>query len=197
MINVSKMLTYKILMELFMNSITYLKKIFYLSVLAFFNIALAATLTLKNTQAKVYFSPNGGCQEAINYTINTAQNVILVQAYTFTSAPIAHALKQAHKRGVKVLIILDRSQMTGRYSGITYLQNAGIPIWIDSKHAIAHNKVMIIDNEIVITGSFNFTKAAEKSNAENLLIIKNDELAKLYIDNWQEHKIHCEQVLHN
>ena len=72
----------------------------------------------------------------------------------------------------------------------TFLANSKIPTFIDSIHAIAHNKVIIIDKNTVITGSFNFTKAAESKNAENLLIIKSDEIAKLYIENWKNHKEH-------
>jgi phosphatidylserine/phosphatidylglycerophosphate/cardiolipin synthase-like enzyme len=72
------------------------------------------------------------------------------------------------------------------------MAHAGIPTHIDSAHAIAHNKIMIIDKETVITGSFNFTKAAEEKNAENLLIIKSKELAAIYIDNWYKHKQHSE-----
>jgi len=63
---------------------------------------------------------------------------------------------------------------------------------IDAQHAIAHNKVIIIDGETVITGSFNFTKAAEEKNAENLLVIRDKKLAELYIKNWQEHEKHSE-----
>jgi phosphatidylserine/phosphatidylglycerophosphate/cardiolipin synthase-like enzyme len=70
--------------------------------------------------------------------------------------------------------------------------NAGISTFIDDKHAIAHNKIIIIDRETVITGSFNFTKAAEEKNAENLLVIKSKELAKVYMDNWYKHKEHSE-----
>jgi len=51
---------------------------------------------------------------------------------------------------------------------------------------------MIVDRETVITGSFNFTKAAEEKNAENLLIIRNKELAKVYIENWYKHREHSE-----
>jgi phosphatidylserine/phosphatidylglycerophosphate/cardiolipin synthase-like enzyme len=67
-----------------------------------------------------------------------------------------------------------------------------VPTFIDAKHAIAHNKIMIIDKATVITGSFNFTKAAEEKNAENLLIITSKELAKIYLDNWQKHREHSE-----
>jgi phosphatidylserine/phosphatidylglycerophosphate/cardiolipin synthase-like enzyme len=141
---------------------------------------------------EVYFSPYGECTEAIIKELNKAKNTILVQAYSFTSAPIAKALLDAHKRGVKVEVILDKSQRTQKYSSATFLFNAGIPTKIDAKHAIAHNKVMIIDGETIITGSFNFTKAAEESNAENLLVIRDKRLAERYTKNWQEHERHSE-----
>ncbi len=85
--------------------------------------------------------------------MSSAKNTILVQAYSFTSAPISEALLNVHKRGVKVEIILDRSQRTQKYSSATFLFNVGIPVKIDAQHSIAHNKVMIIDGETVITGS--------------------------------------------
>jgi len=148
--------------------------------------------SIDNLQAQVFFSPRGGCTEAVVDTISQAKTEILVQAYSFTSAPIAKALVDAHKRGVYVAIILDRSQRKARYSSADFTAHAGIPTYIDSAHAIAHNKVMIIDKSMVITGSFNFTKAAEEKNAENLLVIRSKELASTYIENWQRHKEHSE-----
>lgn len=99
---------------------------------------------------------------AIVKELDSARSEILVQAYSFTSAPIAAAIVRAHKRGVVVKVILDKSQKKDGYSSATFLRNAGIQTYIDSAHAIAHNKIMIIDNEVVMTGSFNFTQAAEK-----------------------------------
>ena len=151
----------------------------------------ATDLTL-NAQTQVYFSPNGGTTQAIIKEINDAKSEILVQAYSFTSSPIAKALVDANKRGVKVEAILDKSQRKQTYTEATFLSNMNIPTYIDSKHGIAHNKVMIIDRTTVVTGSFNFTKAAEEKNAENLLIIKSKELAKLYADNWMKHWDHSE-----
>ncbi len=87
---------------------------------------------------------------------------------------------------------MDKTQRKERYTEATFLANMGIPTYIDSVHAIAHNKVMIIDMETVITGSFNFTKAAEEKNAENVLILVSKELARVYIDNWLKHKEHSE-----
>jgi phosphatidylserine/phosphatidylglycerophosphate/cardiolipin synthase-like enzyme len=127
--------------------------------------------------------------------LNKATNTVLVQAYSFTSAPIAKALVDAEKRGVKVQVILDRSQRTEKYSSADFVQHAGIPTYIDAKHAIAHNKIMIIDGKTVLTGSFNFTKAAEENNAENLLVIQDLALATKYTANWQAHLQHSEPYL--
>ena len=79
-----------------------------------------------------------------------------------------------------------------KYTSAAFLADMGIPTYIDSAHAIAHNKIMVIDRETVITGSFNFTKGAEEKNAENLLIIRSKDLAKPYMDNWNQHKGHSE-----
>jgi phosphatidylserine/phosphatidylglycerophosphate/cardiolipin synthase-like enzyme len=142
---------------------------------------------------EVFFSPNGGATETIVREIGKARQEVLVQAYSFTSKPIAKALLDAQRRGVKVVAVLDKSQRTQKYSGATFLTNAGIPVYIDSQHAIAHNKVMVLDRSTLITGSFNFTKAAEEKNAENLLVLKgNPALVERYLKNFEEHRGHSE-----
>ncbi len=108
-------------------------------------------------------------------------------------AVLAKALVDAHKRGVHTEIILDKSNRSPKYSAEDFTHNMGISTYIDAEHAIAHNKIMIIDKETVITGSFNFARAAEERNAENLLILKKKELAKVYIDNWNKHKGHSQE----
>jgi phosphatidylserine/phosphatidylglycerophosphate/cardiolipin synthase-like enzyme len=70
--------------------------------------------------------------------------------------------------------------------------HAGIRTLIDGKHPIAHNKIMVIDGQTVITGSFNFTKAAEEGNAENLLVIRDATLAAKYTENWNVHSAHSD-----
>jgi phosphatidylserine/phosphatidylglycerophosphate/cardiolipin synthase-like enzyme len=142
---------------------------------------------------EVFFSPSGGATEAIVREIGKARQEILVQAYSFTSKPIAKALLDAKKRGISIIAVLDKSQRTERYTAATFLLNAGIPVFIDDKHAIAHNKIIIIDRSTLITGSFNFTRAAEENNAENLLVIKgNQKLVDQYLRNFEEHKGHSE-----
>lgn len=139
---------------------------------------------------EVYFSPHGGCTEAVVAEIDRAERSVLVQAYSFTSAPIAKALVDAHQRGVEVSVILDKSQESERYSSADFVLHAGISTFIDEHHAIAHNKIMILDGHTVVTGSFNFTKAAEESNAENLLVIRDAGIADLYTQNWRQHAEH-------
>jgi phosphatidylserine/phosphatidylglycerophosphate/cardiolipin synthase-like enzyme len=139
---------------------------------------------------RLYFSPNGGSTQAIVKSLNEAKASVLVQAYSFTSDRIAEALVNAHHRGLTVEVILDRSQVRVKRGQVNYLIDSGISVYIDAAHAIAHNKVIVIDDATVITGSFNFTVAAELYNAENLLIIQDKDLAAQYTANWNKHREH-------
>src|SRR5712671_6727561 len=103
---------------------------------------------------RVYFSPDGGCTDAIVKELTLAKRTVFVQAYSFTSKQIAEALVAAKKRGVQIQVILDKSQRTEKYSSADFLAHAGVKTSIDTQHAIAHNKVMILDGQTVITGSF-------------------------------------------
>ncbi|CAM4397109.1 MAG: Phospholipase D [Legionellaceae bacterium] len=138
----------------------------------------------KEATYEVCFIPGQNCTNTIVKTIDMAKDSIYVMAYSFTSTPIAKALSLAYKRGIKVHVILDKSQQRTRYSSATYLYNQGIPVFIDYKPTISHNKVMIIDKQSVITGSFNFTKTAQEKNAENVIILTDKQIAKRYLANW-------------
>jgi phosphatidylserine/phosphatidylglycerophosphate/cardiolipin synthase-like enzyme len=138
------------------------------------------------------FTPGQHCPDAMVHARNDAKRTILVQAYAFTSAPIAKALLDAHTQGIQVQVILEKSQRSEQYSSADFLANQGVPTMIDVNHAIAHNKVIVIDGEIVLTGSFNFTKAAQEKNAENLLIIQDSTLAAQYAQNWETRRQHSQ-----
>src|SRR5262245_3379726 len=105
-------------------------------------------------EVRPFFSPKGGCQEAIVAEIRKARREILVQAYSFTADPLTYGLVDAKKRGVKVEILLDRSNEVERYSDLHILLQQGLDVLIDAEHAIAHNKIIIIDQKVVITGSY-------------------------------------------
>jgi phosphatidylserine/phosphatidylglycerophosphate/cardiolipin synthase-like enzyme len=156
--------------------------------------ASADTHTLDNPiQAEVlgvYFTPPAGAAQAIVKTIDASHSEVLVQAYGFTHNAIAQAIIRAHQRGVKVSVLLDqKSDHTNRYV-VDLFNNGQITMLQDGKHAIAHNKVMLIDESIVITGSFNFTNSAETRNAENFLILKSPLLANRYKEEWLKHWAH-------
>ena len=141
----------------------------------------------------VYFSPEGGCTQAVVDALGQAKSSVLVQAYSFTSYPIAQALVDAEKRGVKVEAIIDAKQIHEKKVKIGLVAKGGVAVYLDGAHAIAHNKIMIIDGKTVITGSFNFTAAAEEKNAENLLILDDAALAAEYASNWRAHQKHSER----
>ncbi len=146
-------------------------------------------------ELEVAFSPNGGSTDLVIKVIQSAKTSIRVLAYSFTSAPIARAFIEAHKRGVDVQVVVDKSQKSEKYTSATFVANAGIPIRIDSKHAIAHNKVIVVDGHTVQQGSFNYTKAAEASNGENVLVNWNNaKLAEVYLKDWKRHWDHSDPV---
>jgi phospholipase D len=150
-----------------------------------FHIPASFPTTLAASQATVRFSPSGGCLELVQETIQKAKRQILVQAYSLTSLPIIDELIAAHQRGVVVRVLVDRSQLTSRSSQVKRLKAHGLSVAIDQVGGIAHNKVMLIDGVYVLTGSFNWTQAAEYRNAENLLLLHNEALCSLYTKNWE------------
>jgi phosphatidylserine/phosphatidylglycerophosphate/cardiolipin synthase-like enzyme len=128
---------------------------------------------VKQDGITVYFSPRGGCTAAIVEQVAGAKKSVNVLAYRLTSIPVVKALADAHDRGVQVSIVLDKTQQSEKYSDATYFHNRGMTVLADPKHAIAHDKVIIVDDRMVITGSFNFSTTAEDDNAENLLVIED------------------------
>ena len=152
--------------------------------------AYAIELEFNGVKAEVYFSPNGGCTQAIVNAYNKATETIYVQAYSLTSAPITTALIAAKNRGVKVVVIADSAQKNDRYSTIKQLYNFDIPVYIDGAHRIAHDKVSLIDNKLVITGSFNYSASAERYNGEQIILIHSVDLARIYANSFAKHLNH-------
>jgi phosphatidylserine/phosphatidylglycerophosphate/cardiolipin synthase-like enzyme len=162
---------------------------------AFFPIAegsQASELILKNIRINVHFSPDGGATDAVIKEIVKAKSEVLVLAYSLSSQPIVKALLDAHHRGLTVKIIIDKSERGEGLTPAVILANAGVPVLLDGKHFLAHSSCMIIDRQTVITGSFNYTRASEESNAEDLLILRATRLASVYRDFWEKHRAHSE-----
>jgi phosphatidylserine/phosphatidylglycerophosphate/cardiolipin synthase-like enzyme len=151
--------------------------------------ATARGVRVGSSSLSVKFSPKGGCADAIVAEIGKAKESVLVLAYSFTSRPIFAALLEAKRRGIDVKVVVDGGQLEVR-SLVWESYSNGIPTLVDCRHAIAINTVIVIDDRVVITGSFNFSAAAENSNAENLLVIRSKDVAALYGSNWAEHAGH-------
>jgi phosphatidylserine/phosphatidylglycerophosphate/cardiolipin synthase-like enzyme len=138
------------------------------------------------------FSPSGGCTDALLEEMKKATQSIDIQIYNFTSQVIAQAVVDARNKGLRVRVVLDKSQRTDRNSAAAFLKSHGVAVFIDDQHAIAHNKVVLIDNKVILTGSFNFTKASEERNAENLLIMRDPrpKLLAGFVSNFEHHLGH-------
>ncbi len=140
------------------------------------------------------FTPGDAVDNLIVAAIDRAQTEVLVHAYTFTHRKIAQALINARRRGVAVAVLADREQARAVPQNVlAQLAGGGVEVWLDGNFAAAHNKVIIIDAGLpratTITGSYNFTLAAQRSNAENIVVLHDNEpVARAYRDNWRRLK---------
>jgi phosphatidylserine/phosphatidylglycerophosphate/cardiolipin synthase-like enzyme len=131
------------------------------------------------------FSPHQGATELVVKTIDGAKKEIHLAGYSFTSKPIGSALVAAHDRGVDVEVVLDKSQDDGKE--MKWVRDHGVPVRINYKYAIMHDKFMVIDGTTVELGSFNYTAAAENKNAENVLVIHDaGKVAEAYAAQWEK-----------
>ncbi|MGH8619965.1 MAG: phospholipase D family protein [Burkholderiales bacterium] len=146
------------------------------------------------------FSPGRDGATLIIEAIDGARTQVLVQAYSFTHRRIGAALIRAQRRGVEVMVVADDGQTRGAEAKLyRSLRNARIEVRLDNQHSAAHNKVMVIDADTagcaVVTGSYNFTHAAEDKNAENVLVLRgNRPLCAAYRDNWRRHQLHSQSI---
>lgn len=136
------------------------------------------------SKINVCFTPGQNCELLIVNAIYAATNKILVHSYSFTSKPIADALIKQYRKGIEIKVLYEPQQKP-RSSQIERMSKAGIEVTPDILKGIAHNKVIIIDDRYVITGSYNFTYAAQNMNAENVLLINDATTVEFYTKNWQ------------
>src|ERR1700685_558560 len=133
----------------------------------------------------VYFSPNGGCQQAVVSEIKKATQTIDIAMYYLSSRDIALALVKARQNNVRVRIVLDQGQEIESASKSGYLVKHGIEVRYHLGFGLMHNKFAIIDGKSLITGSFNWTSTAEERNEENLLILTDPSSIEQYADRFE------------
>ena len=133
------------------------------------------------TEIFTYFSPAGGTNASLIREIASAEKSIHFMAFSFTHDALGDAMRDRFKSGIAVRGVFEERQVD-KYSEYAAMKEAGLPVIIDKRRGTMHHKVIVIDEETVITGSYNFSKNAEKRNNENLLIIKgNPEIAAAYL----------------
>jgi cardiolipin hydrolase len=120
----------------------------------------------------VYFSPNRGAADQIIGFIDRCENTLDIAVYSLTHDDIAEALMRAHKRGVKIRILMDKTQAGNKYADDEKLEEAGIALRRDTKSGLMHHKFAIGDGDAVANGSFNWTKNADTRNAENFVVLR-------------------------
>jgi phosphatidylserine/phosphatidylglycerophosphate/cardiolipin synthase-like enzyme len=146
--------------------------------------AFAATPLPAGSSYEAAFSPHGKSLELALSCIRAAERSILVAAFSFTNKRISRALREAHKRGVKVQVVADK-EVNSKYTAVAYLANQGVPVRLNGRYAIHHHKFMVIDGKHVETGSFNYSAVAVDKNAENVLVLWNvPSLAAQYAAEW-------------
>jgi len=136
----------------------------------------------------ICFTPGGDCRALIVSEISRAKRELLILAYSFTDKAVAKAVSDARKRGVSVRAVLDKDSAGAQYSAADYLAGAGVETSTDGTVAIAHNKVMVIDRQRVITGSYNFSAAANDKNAENVVVLCGEDIAGMYATYWESRR---------
>ncbi len=129
----------------------------------------------------VYFSPGPDCLTAIIDRIKKAKQSILLCVYTISDDRISENLVMQHRKGVDVKIITDNNKRFDEGSDIDFLVKSGIPVKIDTSEAHMHNKFAVFDDKISITGSYNWTRSAEKYNNENILETDSKKIASAFI----------------
>jgi len=159
----------------------YLKKNTKFSILAFLVLILSITISISTlAKTEVYFSLYDNPQKEIIKNINQAKAFINIAMYIFTDREIALPLIKARERGVKVRLYLDKDQVGYKYSQSRFLVQKGIKTRISSNNYIMHNKFAIIDNRLLLTGSYNWTFSANNRNDENLMVITDPEIIEIF-----------------
>lgn len=143
------------------------------------------SLVLNGTPIQVIFtSEDPAIEPAIIPLVNTATKSIRFLAFSFTDYPLAKAMIDRAQQGVDVAGVMDKTQSGGTGAELGTFVCAGVPVRQDGNPQFMHNKIIIVDERYVVTGSLNFSTSAEESNDENVIIIDNPDIARLYMQDF-------------
>lgn len=158
--------------------------------LVVFYVVTSWAVILSAQEVQVFFSPHGRCARVVSDCILHSESSVYVAAYVLSHPEISASILDAHSRGLDVGVLVDPRQKSYKSSLAPSLALSGVPVYVDSKERIFHNKYVVIDRSITLTGSFNFTRAADLNNAENLILIRDRSVAEIFLSNWRFHFRH-------
>ncbi len=143
-------------------------------------------VTIDGTPIDVYFSPDDHIQASFIDLVNNAQQSIYFMAFSFTTDEIGDAVRARAQDGVTVVGVMETEQVNSNVgTEFDGFRQAGLDVLRDGNDGQMHHKVMIIDESIVIFGSYNFTNSAEIRNDENLLVVYNKNIAAQFMAEFQ------------
>ncbi len=148
------------------------------------SIEITTTITeraLGGAVSEICFSAIMDCSSIIQRYIERANHSIYVMVYSFTQDELGKALVSAARRGVEVVVVVEGNQVS-EYSEVERLRNAGVKVFLDGNPFLMHHKVAIIDGVFVITGSYNWSRSAEDRNDENVVVLRGEHVATLFIE---------------
>lgn len=141
---------------------------------------------VKTTENRCYFSPGDDCENAIVSSIRNAKHSVKICVFTISENVISDAVVKAHKKGISVKIITDNDKLNDMGSDIRMLSKAGIRIRIDQSSSHMHHKFCVVDKEVLLTGSYNWTKSAADRNQENILVTEDPKMVKSYLSEFEK-----------
>lgn len=142
-------------------------------------------LNIEGTLVENYFAPEDKVSERVVALVGGAEKSIHFLAFSFTDDKIGRAMLDRAKAGVSVSGVFESRGADTEYGEYPPMKKAGLDVWLDGNPYVMHHKVIIIDERTVVLGSFNFTASADQDNDENLLVIHNPDVAKLYLEEFQ------------
>lgn len=141
---------------------------------------------VKTPENRCYFSPGDDCENAIVSSIRNAKHSVKICVFTISENVISDAVVKAHKKGISVKIITDNDKLNDMGSDIRMLSKAGIRIRIDQSSSHMHHKFCVVDKEVLLTGSYNWTKSAADRNQENILVTEDPKMVKSYLSEFEK-----------
>src|SRR5215213_10925028 len=133
----------------------------------------------------VFTSEDPALENAIVPIVKSAKSSIRFLTFSFTDYPLADAMSERFNSGVDVAGVFETVGSETDAAELKTLMCRNVPVKQDGNPGFMHHKVIVVDGQIVITGSMNFSKNAEESNDENVIIIDNAEIAQLYLQEFE------------